>query len=55
MKPMNVDVLSEAVERVRKQLEQSQELVRDDVEEVIDDYDTLADVWRRFVRDHQPG
>jgi hypothetical protein len=48
-KPLNVDILSEAVERVRQQLEKEQELVRDDVAEAIDDYDTLAEAYRRAM------
>jgi hypothetical protein len=49
-KPLNVDILSEAVERVRQQLEKEQELVRDDVAEVIEDYDALADAYHRAMR-----
>jgi hypothetical protein len=49
-KPLNIDIMSEAVERVRRQLKLEQELVRDDVAEVIEDYDALAEVHRRVMR-----
>jgi hypothetical protein len=48
-KPLNIDILSEAVERVRQQLEKEQELVRDDVAEVIEDYDALAGAYHRAM------
>jgi hypothetical protein len=39
------------VERVRTQLEQGRDLVRDDVAEVVKNYDALADVYQRITRE----
>ena len=43
-------VISEAAERVRAQLEQQQQLVRDDVAELLEDYDALADTYQRVMK-----
>jgi hypothetical protein len=43
-------IISEAAERVRKQLEQKQALVRDDVAELPEDFDALADVHQRVIK-----
>jgi DNA-binding ferritin-like protein len=43
-------ILSEAAERVRIQLEQQQQLARDDVAELLEDYDALADTYQRVMK-----
>jgi len=43
-------VISEAAERVRAQLQQQRELVRDDVAELLEDYDALADTYQRVMK-----
>ena len=47
-------VISEAAERVRVQLEQRAELVRDDVAELLEDYDALADTYQRVMKNLDP-
>ena len=42
--------LSEAAERVRRQLARALELVRADVGELLDDYDALADTYDRIMK-----
>lgn len=42
--------LSEAAERVREQLAQEAELVRADVADLLADYDAIADVYTRVMR-----
>ena len=46
--------ISEAAERVRAQLQQAKELVRDDVAELLEDYDAVADVYLRVMRATTP-
>jgi hypothetical protein len=43
-------IISEAAERVRAQLEKQQQLVRDDVAELLEDYDALADTYQRVMK-----
>jgi hypothetical protein len=44
-------IISEAAERVRVQLEQQQrELIREDVAELLEDYDALADTYQRVMK-----
>jgi len=43
-------IISEAAERVRTQLQQQRELVRDDVAELLEDYDALADTYQRVMK-----
>jgi hypothetical protein len=43
-------IISEAAERVRAQLEQQQQLVRDDVAELLEDYDALAETYQRVMK-----
>ena len=43
-------IISEAAERVRVQLAQQQQLVRDDVAELLEDYDALADTYQRVMK-----
>ena len=43
-------IISEAAERVRIQLAQQQQLVRDDVAELLEDYDALADTYQRIMK-----
>ena len=43
-------IISEAAERVRIQLAQQQQLVRDDVAELLEDYDALADTYQRVMK-----
>jgi hypothetical protein len=43
-------IISEAAERVRAQLVQQQQLVRDDVAELLEDYDALADTYQRVMK-----
>jgi hypothetical protein len=41
---------SEAAERVRKQIREQRELIREDVAELLEDFDTLADVYQRVMK-----
>jgi hypothetical protein len=43
-------IISEAAERVRKQILEQLELVREDVAELLEDYDALADVYQRVMK-----
>jgi hypothetical protein len=43
-------IISEAAERVRVQLEQKTELVRDDVAELLEDFDALVDTYQRVMK-----
>jgi hypothetical protein len=47
--------LSEAAERVRAQLEQQKQLVRDDVAELLEDYDALAETYQRVMKNLDKG
>jgi len=47
---MSKTIQSEAAERVREQLTDEQELVREDVSELLEDFDALADVHLRMVK-----
>jgi hypothetical protein len=47
-------VISEAAERVRAQLEQQQQLSRDDVAELLEDYDALAETYQRVMKNLDP-
>lgn len=42
-------ITSEAAERVREQLAEDAELVREDVAELVEDYDALAEVYMRVM------
>jgi hypothetical protein len=42
--------ISEAAERVRKQILEQQELIREDVAELLEDYDALADTYQRVMK-----
>jgi hypothetical protein len=41
---------SEAAERVRKQILEQRELIREDVAELLEDYDALADTYQRVMK-----
>jgi hypothetical protein len=43
-------IISEAAERVRAQLQQQRKLVREDVAELLEDYDALADTYQRVMK-----
>jgi hypothetical protein len=43
-------IISEAAERVRVQLKQQQQLVRDDVAELLEDFDALVDTYQRVMK-----
>ena len=43
-------IISEAAERVRLQLEQKQQLIREDVAELLEDFDALADTYQRVMK-----
>jgi len=43
-------IMSEAAERVRAQLQQQRKLVREDVAELLEDYDALADTYQRVMK-----
>ena len=43
-------IISEAAERVRVQLKQQQPLVRDDVAELLEDFDALVDTYQRVMK-----
>ena len=47
-------IISEAAERVRVQLEQQTELVRDDVAELLEDFDALVDTYQRVMKNLDP-
>ena len=42
--------MSEAADRVRAQLQQQRKLVREDVAELLEDYDALADTYQRVMK-----
>jgi hypothetical protein len=46
---------SEAAERVRRQLTDALELLRQDVAELLEDYDTLAETYDRVMTGKEPG
>jgi len=41
---------SEAAERVRKQILEQLELIREDVAELLEDFDALADTYQRVMK-----
>jgi hypothetical protein len=43
-------IISEAAERVRKQIREERELIREDVAELLEDYDALADTYQRVMK-----
>jgi hypothetical protein len=43
-------IISEAAERVRKQILEQLELIREDVAELLEDYDALADTYQRVMK-----